>query len=82
MLWLGLPAGIPVHKKDKPVQVPPRLGRQIPGRKATRCGGASGAAHKKAKAGVGTVPIASASGDGDGSGKGGGSAISSKDDDK
>ena len=32
-------------------------------------GGASGAAHKKPKAGVRTVPSASASGDGDGSGK-------------
>ena len=45
-------------------------------------GGASGASHKKPKAGVRTVPSASASGDGDGSGKGGSSAKSSKGDDE
>ena len=45
-------------------------------------GGASGAAHKKPKAGVRTVPSASASGDGDGSGKGVSSAKSSKGDDE
>ena len=41
-------------------------------------GSASGAAHKKPKAGVRTVPSAAASGDGDGSGKGGSSAKSSQ----
>ena len=45
-------------------------------------GGASGATHKKPKAGVCMVPSASASGDGDGSGNGGRSARSSKGDDE
>ena len=58
VLWLGLPAGISVLKKGKkPVQVPPRPGRQIPGRKGKAVEGGSGAAHGKPKAGVGTVPI-------------------------